>query len=425
MIGMRKAVAKLVSAAWVAARGRPTQPRRETSRAIVPPSTLLPEAVVLGKGPNALGAVRSLALARVPVTVVSSDAADPVMRSRYAQRQLVFHHEILEAGAALCDVLETHLAEGSVLIPTSDASVQWMACQRARLERSFRFCIPSDRVLALLLDKCRQVDTMRGLGVPVPPTTDLMRPLNEITASLRFPMIIKPTTPQTVRDLGQKNRIVHTPTEFSDFVLKHRSLLPRLLIQEIIPGPDSHQWVCNCTFDRSARLAQAFVFQRLSLYPPHRGQTSYARSRTNEEVVALVEKIGGALEYTGPAMMEFKYDSRDGQYKYFETNPRLGQCNFFDTSCGINNVYATYRLALGQDLPAVRPPQRNNVMFLNLLFDVRGRLSDRQGLLSTAWLYLRHLWFPHVGQWRYWRDPLPSLVNSYHCLCSGLTKRGA
>jgi len=380
----------------------------------------LPEAFVIGKGPTALGAIRSLAFARVPVGLVSSDAADPVMRSRYAKHKRVFPGDVLTAGVTFCDFLEAHLPHGSVLIPTSDVVVQWMASQRERLEKSFRFCIPSDRVLASLLDKSRQVETVQRFGIPVPNTVNMTRPVEEITTSLRFPVIIKPTTPQALRDLGEKNRIVDSPARLRDFVAAKRDLLPGLLAQEIVPGPDSQQWVCNCTFDRDGRLAQAFVFQRLSLYPPHRGQTSYARSRPNEEVVALVRKIGAALQYAGPAMMEFKYDERDGQYKYFETNPRIGQCNFFDTWCGINNVHAAYRLALGQDLSAAMPEQRNDVMFINLLFDLRGRLSDRQGLASLGLLYFRHLRFPHVGQWQYWRDPIPGVANSCRCLQSGI-----
>jgi hypothetical protein len=60
------------------------------------------------------------------------------------------------------------------------------------------------------------------------------------------------------------------------------------------------------------------------------------------------------------------------------------------------------------------------VMFLNLFFDLRGRLSDRQGLASLSLLYLRHLRRPHVGQWQYWRDPIPGLANSYRCLQSSI-----
>jgi D-aspartate ligase len=379
-----------------------------------------PEAFVIGKGPTALGAVRSLAFAKVPMGLVSSDATDPVMRSRYARHKHVFPGDMLTVGAEFCDYLEAHLPAGSVLIPTSDVAVLWMASQRKRLERSFRFCIPSNRVLAVLLDKSREVETVRRFGVSVPPTLRMTRPMEEIAASLRFPVIVKPTTPQTLRDLGEKNRIVDSPARLRHFAAAKHDLLSGLLVQEIVPGPDSQQWVCNCTFARGGRLAQAFVFQRLSLYPPHRGQTSYARSRPNEEVVALVRQIGAALKYAGPAMMEFKYDERDGQYKYFETNPRIGQCNFFDTWCGVNNVHAAYQLALGRALPEAMPEQRNDVMFINLLFDLRGRLSDRQGLASLSQLYFRHLRFPHVGQWQYWRDPVPGVANGYRCLQSGI-----
>ncbi len=384
-----------------------------------------PEAVVIGKGPNALGAIRSLAFARVPQELVSFDAADPVMRSRYPKRKYVFCEDILEAGGAFCDYLEAHLAAGSVLIPTSDAQIQWLASHRTRLGQSFHFCIPNDGVVALILDKTRQMQAMQRFGIPVPHTTDMMRPVEEIIAAFQFPMIIKPASPQALRDLGEKNRLVDSPAQLRAFMRENPRLLPELLAQEIVPGPDSNQWVCNCTFDHRSRLAQAFVFQRLSLYPPHRGQTSYARSRPNDQVVALVEEIGRRLGYTGPAMMEFKFDDRDGQYKYFETNPRIGQCNFFDTWCGVNNVYAAYRLALDRDLPAARPPQRNDVMFLNLLFDVRGRLSDQQGMASVGWLYFRQWRRHHVGQWRYWRDPLPSILNSSRCLFSGIRERFA
>ena len=211
-------------------------------------------AVVIGKGPNALGAIRSLAFAKVPVEVVSTDAADPVMRSRYAKRKHVFPGDVLEAGAEFCDYLDAHLLKGAVLIPTSDAQVQWMAFHRSRLAESFHFCIPSDGVLTLLLDKTRQVQAIQGFGIPVPRTTEMTRPVEEIIASFRFPVIVKPTTPQAVRDLGEKNRIVATPAPLRDFVRENHPLLPGLLAQEIVPGPDSNQWVCNCTFAQGGRL---------------------------------------------------------------------------------------------------------------------------------------------------------------------------
>jgi D-aspartate ligase len=389
-------------------------------RVDAPCAPVLPEAVILGQGPNALGAIRSLAVAKVPVRVVSFDAHDPVMCSRCAHPKHFFPGDLLTLDGRLCDYLETQLPAGAVLIPTSDILVLWMIAQRVRLEKAFHFCIPSTPVAQLLLDKARQIEAVRGFGVPVPPTVALTRPLEEITTCLRLPIIVKPATPQALHALGEKNRIVQTAAELQDFARDHHYLLPDLLAQEMVPGPDSRQWVCNCTFDRAGRLIRAFVFQRLSLYPPHRGQTSYARSRWNEDIVALVAQIGRRLGYTGPAMLEFKYDDRDGCYKYLETNPRLGQCNFFDTRCGVNNVHATYLLALGRDLPARLPRQRDNVMFLNLLFDLRGRLADRQKLAAAVRLYLRDLALPHVGQWQYWRDPLPALAHTARCLLSGL-----
>ena len=381
----------------------------------------LPEAFVIGKGPTALGAVRSLAFERVPVGLVSFDAADPVMRSRYAKHKHVFPGDLLTAGAEFCDFLEAHLPEGSVLIPTSDVVVQWMASQRARLEKSFRFCIPSDPVLASLLDKSRQVETVQRFGIPVPKTVPMTRPVEEIVASLRFPVIIKPTTPQALRDLGEKNRIVDAPARLRDFVAGEAAICCRSSWhRRWCPAPTA---ISGCATVPSTGAAG---WHKRSSF---RGCPSIRRTAARPVMPGAGRmkkswpwsaRSARRSAYAGPAMMEFKYDQRDGQYKYFETNPRIGQCNFFDTWCGVNNVHAAYQLALGRDLPETMPEQRNDVMFINLLFDLRGRLSDRQGLASLGLLYFRHLRLPHVGQWQYWRDPVPGVANGYRCLQSGI-----
>jgi predicted ATP-grasp superfamily ATP-dependent carboligase len=62
-------------------------------------STGWPEAVVHGRGPTALGAVRSLAREKIPVGWVSLDAADPVMHSRLARHKHVFAGDVMTAGA--------------------------------------------------------------------------------------------------------------------------------------------------------------------------------------------------------------------------------------------------------------------------------------------------------------------------------------
>ena len=182
--------------------------------------------------------------------------------------------------------------------------------------------------------------------------------------------------------------------------------------QEVIPGVDDQLWVCNCLFDASGQLRSAFTFQRLGTSPSHFGVTTSAIGFDNPELKAITRKIGEKIGYTGPAMFEYKFDSRDGEYKYIETNPRLGMCNCFDTRSGVDNVYYYYCLAAGRDdqLPPSPPVQRERG-FINLLPDLYARIEDRQSpaqIFSIQWRALRRR--PVFARFAL-RDPRPWAIS--------------
>jgi predicted ATP-grasp superfamily ATP-dependent carboligase len=368
-----------------------------------------PPAVVLAASTNGLGTVRSLRLARVPTIVVAADAAEPAMHSRYPLEKFVIGEGDLDT--QLLECLRRLAVGRPVLVPTSDKFVTFMTRHRSLLQEQFRFCLPDDELIDVLIDKSRETRLIAELGIPLPRTIqELPASADELVALAGLPLIIKPHSFKHVHTLGKKNELLWTRADAEAFYRRRGNRLAGLLAQEIIPGADDTLWVCNCTFGPSCELHEAFTFRRLGLSPPHFGVTSYAVSERNRQVVDLVARLGPALKYTGPAMAEFKFDSRDGLYKYIEVNPRFGACNYFDTRCGINNVHNAYRLALGEPLGEGSDHQVEGTMYLSLYDDLYSRWKDGQRVSSALRYYARHVGRRHVGAYFEWGDWRPSLM---------------
>jgi predicted ATP-grasp superfamily ATP-dependent carboligase len=303
-----------------------------------------------------------------------------------------------------------------VLIPTSDSYVSFLLEHRESLQGRFRFCLPDTALTEMLLDKVRETKLIAEIGIPLPLTIqDLPATADELVAAAGLPLIIKPRSFLYFHTLGRKNVLLQTEADAAAFYRAYGDRLGGLLAQDVIPGEDDTLWVCNCTYGPTHELHEAFTFRRLGLSPPHFGVTTYAVSERNAEVIGLAARLGPALRYTGPAMVEFKYDRRDGLYKYIEVNPRIGLCNYFDARCGINNVYNNYLLALGDELGRPAVDQTEGVMYLSLYEDLFSRHQDGQSLFSSLRYYARHLGRQHEGAYFAWGDLRPALAAAaYH-----------
>jgi D-aspartate ligase len=366
-------------------------------------------ALILGAGANGLGAVRGLARKGVEVGVIANEADEPALPSRHLKWRYVLRKE-QDRDQALLGVLD-RAPSPAVLVPTSDLFVDFLVRHRTTLEQRFQFCLPNDALANLLIDKATETRRVAEIGIPLPHTVeDLSAGPGALLRDLRLPIIVKPRRFDCLEALGRKNVVLADAAATEKFYREYRGHWDALIAQEVIPGPDDTLWVCNASFNPGGELAEAFSFQRLRLTPAHYGVTSYAISRVNRDVIASTARLGRELSYTGPAMVEFKYDSRDGQYKYIEINPRIGLCNLFDTECGVNNVYNSYLLATGNRLAVVpEPHQREGVIYVRLVDDLHSRWKDGESPAAIARHYMSNLARPHVFAFWSWSDPSPGL----------------
>jgi predicted ATP-grasp superfamily ATP-dependent carboligase len=366
-----------------------------------------PRAVVLCNGLNGLGAVRSLGSTGMPVTTVFPGPGEPAWSSRYATaRHIIARQASDETWRAF---LLEH-ARNAVVIPTSDPGVGVLSRLRPTLPDDVRVVAPPDTVGEMLVDKRTELERIRRCGVPVPRSL-LQLPANssQFVEQLPLPVIIKPVLLADSAIIGAKNLQASTPAELERAYARMQGRHDRFIAQEIVPGDDTHLWVCNATFDTSHRLVAAFTFQRLRTSPAHYGVTSSAVSRRNPEVLERVAALGQELGYVGPAMFEFKQHPTNGEYLYIEINPRIGMCNWFDTRCGVNNVLAAYQVAAYGTVEKPMLDQGDGKVFLDLYSDFYSRLADGESLQGVARDYLGHLRSERVAAYFLGSDLSPGI----------------
>ncbi len=366
------------------------------------------QAIVLSAGPNGLGAIRSLHKENIRVDVIAINAKDPSLLSRLVNNKQSLSTPFNEQ--ALLSLLINWPVKGVVLIPTSDLFVNFLYKYQQELTKLFKFILPPGNVASMLIDKKQEVELIAPY-VNLPKTIrSLPESAEQLVKQISLPLIIKPRSNE-LNYLQQKNITIFTFKQLEGFYHQYASVKAFCIAQELIVGDDSNLWVCNCTFDQHSQLINAFTFQRLQLTPPHFGVTCYAESKTNQTIIEQVAQLGKSLGYVGPAMVEFKFDPSDGLYKYIEINPRLGLCNYFDTSCNKNNVYATYCVA--SKTTFVEKPQQNGRIFVSVYEDLYSRYRDHQSFISIAKRYLKDLFKPHTFIYFAWQDPKPAIVMAY------------
>jgi len=114
----------------------------------------------------------------------------------------------------------------------------------------------------------------------------------------------------------------------------------KFLIQDRIPGDDTGMRVltCYCDSDSLVRFA-ALGHTLLEEHTPSAlGNPCCIINEVDMEVVNQAQRFLEHIGYVGYANFDLKYDPRDGKYKFFEINIRLGRSNYYITGSGFNAV---------------------------------------------------------------------------------------
>lgn len=201
-------------------------------------------------------------------------------------------------------------------------------------------------------NKKSSVEHAINQNIPVPKTYIInnLEETEKIADKICFPAVIKPLQSQGSKGIcyvSNKQELINIYMQ----IVKKKGLnsADYPLVQEYVKGDG---YGVSCLFDHG-KLKAMFTHKRI-LEKICSGGTSTRRiSVKNHLLEKYAVKYLSSLNWHGIAMVEFKYDIKEGKGYFLEVNPRLwGSINLPFIS-GVDFPYLLYKVAIGEDFEPV------------------------------------------------------------------------
>lgn len=277
-----------------------------------------------GDALHSLAIVRSLGSKHMKVTVTSHRRVFSLsFYSRFCRKRLVYPDPEREK-RQFVDFLIEELKNNSydILLPVRSTVTPVVAEHEKELSRYANFVITSRESMEMANNKEKTFKYAEKIGIPIP-RTFYPRDMNEVELAakeLSFPVVIKASHGAGSRGVFYVNTRENLFAFFDKYFSSPESREVRTsMIQELIRGGG---YGFFSIFDRGEPKA-IFMHKRIREYPITGGPSTVAESYYNPRLKELGLKLLKELNWNGVAMVEFKKDVKDGEFKLMEINPKF------------------------------------------------------------------------------------------------------
>lgn len=254
-----------------------------------------------------------------------------------------------------------------LLIVSNETYAEFIAKNREKLKKDFYFNYPSIEIIKSLTTKELFYKTYENSCLDFPKTLYYDCQKNEkIECDFSFPLIVKPSNVVEYNHIefeGKKKIYkIESEKELKEVIhcIQKSGYQDTLVIQEFIPGDDSHLFDAVVYADRNNKVS-LISFAQIGLQEHASKMVGNAAILINGyntydgNVLKMVEKIKTFMEkigYMGFAEFDMKYDERDHKFKVLEINARQGRCSYYISAVGYNLVETMVNdLILEKDIP--------------------------------------------------------------------------
>lgn len=277
-----------------------------------------------GDALHSLAITRSLGSKKMKVTIASHRRVFSLsFYSKFCQKRLVYpdpEKKKEEFIKFLFDELKSKNYD--ILLPVRSTVTPIVAEHKEKLSLYANFVIPSKESMEIANNKEKTFKFADKVGIPIPKTfyPQNLDELGEVAKELSFPVVVKASYGAGSRGVFY----VNTKKKLIDFFSKYFSSgecdgTKRSMVQELIRG-----FGCGffSIFDRGEPKA-IFMHKRIREYPITGGPSTMAESYYHPRLKELGLKLLRELNWNGVAMVEFKFDKKDNEFKLMEINPKF------------------------------------------------------------------------------------------------------
>jgi predicted ATP-grasp superfamily ATP-dependent carboligase len=356
------------------------------------PTVLIPD----GESRFALKVLRCLA--QVPglrVSALSREPGAPIRFSRHLSRFVTHTTDKFDEGRLDATLQALKKVKADVVLPVDQATSRLVATYREEFASVAALPpIAPPHVIDRAGDKWLLTEILRRENIPHPATV-LVRPVQlnpkDYLERLSYPVLVKPRN-----SAGGVGIVFFTNQAELEPFLRNQEHSADFIIQEFIRGYDlSCSVLCRNGEILAYTIQRGVIPSSTRFYPPAGIEFVY-----QEQVINSIERLMRALNWSGVANIDLRYDENDKQAKILELNPRYWLSLLGSLVAGVNFPYLAYLASLGIDFS--RPEYRfvpftySSRLFGTLLKKYMTANQTVSGIRNTSLIFTL-------------KDPLPDL----------------
>lgn len=324
-----------------------------------------PPVVVAGAYQTGVGLMRNLLRRGVRAYAFDCTRGQTGFRSAYGKTFLCPNPDSEPAAwVEFMQQLSRDLGERPVLIPSADQFVTAISAHAAALTDHFIFLPAASATQALLATKERQYAIAAAHGLKTARTEYITsaHELRRFGETARFPCLIKPdhcreweVMPAGHLLRGQKLALAASLPILMEHYESVVQYTPKLVVQEVIEGPDTAKLCYISCYGRSGVRLGSCVVRQVRTDPIYFGSASVVEPVDDIEADQVSDQFLQSIGYSGICELELKRDTRDGEVKLIEANPRYSVTSDAAPHTGVDIGWLHYLDLLGYPVQPVRP----------------------------------------------------------------------